>query len=472
MRRMTGFDAQFVFDERPNDPQHTLKLAFLDARASAGFDLAAARRQIAARLSRLDPLRWRAVHVPLDLHQPVWLEGGAPDLGWHVRRAAIPAPGGRDELCEVVSQIASAALDPGRPLWELWLLEGYEGEKVVLVLKLSHALADGGESRILLERLFDPAPLSAELPAAESASRAALVLAALRDRLLDLAALLRVARATLVTAWRQRRAIDRPEPSALLVPTRLRNPRTPFGGPVGARRAFHYHTVSLAAAREVGHVFGCTLNEVLIATVAGGVRRWLREQACLPGLATIGHLPLSTRRESERGAWGNRVVSVPIALPTQIEDPVARLRAAARENARAKEALGAQCGAFLEDWQNVLPPILTKLYGAFVRLVARLRPRLSGGVVVSNVRGPEQPLCVAAGSVENLVSVGHVKWVSGLNVTAWSYAGKLNLGLYACADAFPGLGRVAALLGEAFEELVKAAARERARIDVEGAHHA
>jgi diacylglycerol O-acyltransferase len=100
--------------------------------------------------------------------------------------------------------------------------------------------------------------------------------------------------------------------------------------------------------------------------------------------------------------------------------------------------------------------------------VARLRPRLSGGVVVSNVRGPEQALSVAAGSVENLVSVGHVKWVSGLNVTAWSYAGRLNLGLYACADAFPDLGRVAELLGESFEELVKAAARERARVDVEG----
>ena len=468
MRRLTGFDAQFVFDERPNDPQHTLKLAFLDARASVGFDLAAARRQVAARLARLDPLRWRVVHVPLDLHQPVWLEGGAPDLGWHVRRAAIPAPGGRDELCEVVSQIASAALDPRRPLWELWLLEGFEGEKVVLVLKLSHALADGGESRILLERLFEPTPLSAELPAAETISRAALLSAALRDRLLDLAALLRVARATVVAAWRRRKEIRWRDPAELPVPTRLRNPRTRLGGPVGTRRAFHYQTVSLAAAREVGHVFGCTLNEVLIAMVAGGVRRWLREQECLPGLATIGHLPLSARRESERAAWGNRVVSVPFALPTQIGDPVARLRAAARENARAKSVLAAQRGAFLEDWQNVLPPIFTKLYGAFVRLVARLQPRLSGGVVVSNVRGPEQALSVAAGSVENLVSVGHVKWVSGLNVTAWSYAGRLNLGLYACADAFPDLGRVAELLGESFEELVKAAARERARVDVEG----
>src|SRR5512139_2060566 len=127
MRRMTGFDAQFVFDERSGEPQHTLKLAFLDARASAGFGVDAARRHVAARLAHLDPLRWCTARVPFDLHHPVWREGGTPDLGWHVRRAAIPAPAGRSELCEVVSQIASAPLDPRRPLWELWLLEGYEG---------------------------------------------------------------------------------------------------------------------------------------------------------------------------------------------------------------------------------------------------------------------------------------------------------------------------------------------------------
>ena len=468
MRRMTGFDAQFVFDERAGEPQHTLKLAFLDARASTGFGVDAARRQVAARLARLDPLRWCTARVPLDLHHPVWREGGAPDLGWHVRRAAIPAPGGRSELCEIVSQIASMPLDPSRPLWELWLVEGYEGEKVVLVLKLSHALADGGESRVLLERLFEPAPDAAELPAAESPSRAALVWAALRDRVRDLAAPLRVVRTAAVAAWRRRAGSARAEPAELPKPTRLRSPRTGFGGPLGPRRAFHFQTVSLAAAQEVGHAFGCTLNEVLIATVAGAMRRWLREQGRLPGLATIAHLPLSTRTERERGAWGNRVVALPIALPTQIEEPVLRLRAAARENARAKALLGVQRGAFLEDWQNALPPVFGKTYAALVRRVARFRPELSGGVVVSNVRGPEQPFAVGAGSVENLVSVGHVKWVSGLNVTAWSYAGQLNLGLYACADAFPDLGRVAVLLGESFEELVKAAARERARVGAGG----
>jgi WS/DGAT/MGAT family acyltransferase len=274
-----------------------------------------------------------------------------------------------------------------------------------------------------------------------------------------------------LNAWRGH-AQRLPGPSERLAPTPLRHPRTGFGGPLGPRRAFHYQTVPLADARAVGKAFGCTVNEVLIATVAGGMRRWLREQRHLPGLATIGYLPISTRTESERGTWGNRVVSLPIALPTHLADPAARLRAAARESARVKADFAAQRGGMIEDWQNALSPLFTKSYAAFARAAARLRPRLSGGVVVSNVRGPAEPFAAPGGSVENLVSVGHVKWVSGLNVTAWSYAGRLNLGLYAAADAFPDLGRVAAYLGDSFEELAKAAARESARLGVEGGGHA
>ena len=125
-------------------------------------------------------------------------------------------------------------------------------------------------------------------------------------------------------------------------------------------------------------------------------------------------------------------------------------------------------GGMIEDWQNALSPLFTKSYAAFAHAVARLRPRLSGGVVVSNVRGPSDRFALHGGTVENLVSVGHVKWVSGLNVTAWSYAGQLNLALYAAEDAFPDLARVARHLGDSFEELAKAAAREAARVAVEG----
>src|SRR5436190_23799536 len=179
---MSGFDAQFIYDERPDEPQHTLKISFLDARASAAWSFASAQRDLARRLAQLEPLQWRALRVPFDLHHPVWVSDPDLDLDWHLRRAAVPAPGGRDELCEAISQILSVPLDPTRPLWELWWLEGYEGG-VVAVLKISHALADGSASKRLLELLHTPEPVA---PAAAAPDRAlptrwTLIVDALRD---------------------------------------------------------------------------------------------------------------------------------------------------------------------------------------------------------------------------------------------------------------------------------------------------
>src|SRR5262249_2717483 len=124
-----------------------------------------------------------ALRVPFALYHPVWVADPELDLDWHVRRAAVRAPGGRDELCEAISQILSTPLDPTRPLWEMWWLEGYEGG-IVSVLKISHALADGSASRRLLELLHTPGPACA-LPAASVGrslpTRWQLVRGALRD---------------------------------------------------------------------------------------------------------------------------------------------------------------------------------------------------------------------------------------------------------------------------------------------------
>src|SRR5262245_17132131 len=154
---MSGFDATFIYDEQPDEPQHTLQISFLSEPASAAWSFESARRDLARRLAAIEPLQWRALRVPFDLYHPVWVADPDLDLDWHLRRAAVAAPGGRDELCEAISQILSVPLDPERPLWELWWLEGFEGG-VVAVLKISHALADGSASRRLLELLHTPEP--------------------------------------------------------------------------------------------------------------------------------------------------------------------------------------------------------------------------------------------------------------------------------------------------------------------------
>jgi WS/DGAT/MGAT family acyltransferase len=466
VQRMSGFDAAFIYDERPDEPQHTLKISFLSEPASAAWSFESARRDLERRIAGIEPLQWRVVRVPFDLYHPVWVADPELDLDWHVRRAAVRAPGGRDQLCEAISQILSTPLDPNRPLWEMWWLEGYEGG-IVSVLKISHALADGSASRRLLELLHTP-ELACDL-LAESVSRPLparwqLVRGALRDlgRALTgrIPALVRATRRS-----RARVAAARAGDSIAAEPTPniFAAPHHPLGGPLSRRRSFHFFTVPLAAAREVSRELGGTINDVVIAAVAGGVRRWLFERGELPGVPSGAFMPASIRAADEALVWGNRVTSRPLELPTQLADPVERLQAIQHETARAKEELKLREGAHLEDWLRWLPPVAHKALSLLMRTYMRVATQPPGGVAISNVRGPAEKLVGPWGVVENFVSVGHMKYCAGLNTTVWSYGGQLSFGFYACARALPDLPRLSAYVADSFEELVKLAGRETAR---------
>jgi WS/DGAT/MGAT family acyltransferase len=458
---MSGYDAQFIYDEdHPNQPQHTLKVSFLGEQASRRWSFAAARRDLAARLPHIEPLGWRAVRVPLDLHHPVWVRVPV-DLDWHVRRMAVAAPGGHDALCAAISEILSQPLDRERPLWEQWWLEGYEGG-VVSVLKISHALADGCASRRLMELVHGHRPVG-ELPALRPEpfpTRRRLVTDALRDGGRTLRRRIpALVRATL-------RAHRRPAQSGGSPPSLLGAPPHPLAGPLSSRRAFHFFSVPLAEAQEIRRGLGGTVNDVVAAAVTGGVRRWLMEHGALPGVPTLGGMPVSIRTAAEAEAWGNRVAAHFVRLPTQLADPVDRLRAVQRESARVKCEARRLEGAHLEDWIRWLPPAVAKAPGQLSRLFVPRARRLPGCVSVTSVRGPgpDERWQSAWGPVENFVSVGHMKYSAGLNATTWSYAGQLNFGFYACARAVRDLPRLSAHVAASFEELRKRAEQELARV--------
>ncbi len=467
MRRMSGYDAQFVYDERPTEPQHTLKVSIYSAEASARYSFDGARRELRARLAALPPLRWRAVRVPLDLYHPVWVDDPELDLDRHVRRLVLRAPGGRDELCDAISRLASRPLDPNRPLWEMWMLEGYEGGRIVSVLKMSHALADGGASRELLERLYsqdpvtEPATDPAPLPAEPLPSRWTLVRDALRDRVRDaLVELPRLMRASLAARRRVRAARSSGElPDDGPLPL-LRWPHTPFSGSLSRRRAFHFTSVPLDDAREIRRALGCTINDVVLATVAGAVRRYLLDREALPSQPTLVYMPVSIREEHQLGTWGNHFTAQSVPLPTHLDAPLARLRTISRATARIKAEVALRRGALFEEWMGRLPPFVLKLLSHTARTLAHVHPKGPGSVCVSSVRGPVERLHTLGGPIENFVSVGHMKYSAGLNVTVWSYAGRLNFGLYACAKAVPDLWRISQQLDESFRELLEAANRE------------
>ena len=471
MHRMTGYDAAFIYDERPEEPQHTLKVCVWSREASATYSLDRTRSFLCSRLPQIPPLRWRAVRVPFDLYHPVWVDDHALDLTHHVRRRALPHPAGRTELCEEISNIASLPLDPGRPLWELWMLEGYEGDKVVAVLKMSHALADGAASKRLLETLYADAPFEVvgesdtHLGGEDLPSRWTLLKDAARDRVR--AALYELPRLGRTTRAARRALRDDPIPQLYRGRriSLLASPPTPFAGQPSKKRVFYFVTVSLDAAKDIRRDLGCTVTDVVLATTAGAVRRYLGHHRALPGLPTLAHLPASIRTPAESEEWGNRSTTRPLSLPTHVADPIARLRAASSIVAEAKQDLERRHGANLEDWLRWLPPYAAKGISRLARTLVRLRPEIPGGISVTSVAGPAGRLYAPGGPVENLISVGHVKYIAGLNVTVWSYEGQLNFGLYACPRAVPDLRQLADMIAVSFEELRKAATRESTRVD-------
>ena len=159
MQRLTAMDAEFLYTEDavPAAHTHTLKVSIYDPGAE-GYSFERTKELLASRMYRLPPFRWKLVFTPLGLHHPTWINDPGFDLDWHVRRVAVPTPGGPRELCELISEIASRPLDRTRPLWELWMVEGLEGGQVAAVAKVHHAVADGISSAELLNEYHDNEP--------------------------------------------------------------------------------------------------------------------------------------------------------------------------------------------------------------------------------------------------------------------------------------------------------------------------
>jgi WS/DGAT/MGAT family acyltransferase len=159
MERLTGLDAGFLYMETPTQHMHTLKIAILDpSTVPSGYRFERVKEVLAARLHLLPPFRRRLVDVPFNLHHPVWIEDPDFDLDYHVRRVAVPAPGGQEELDELISRIASHQLDRRHPLWEVWVVEGLEHDHIGFVAKIHHCMADGVKAAELLVNVFDTGP--------------------------------------------------------------------------------------------------------------------------------------------------------------------------------------------------------------------------------------------------------------------------------------------------------------------------
>jgi diacylglycerol O-acyltransferase / wax synthase len=481
MQPLEGLDAAFLSLETPTTPLHVGAVLVLDppegARSlfSPSTRYAQIRRVIAQRLHLVGPLRQRAFRVPLGLHHPVWVDDPDFELDDHLSRASLPSPGGRAELDAFVAAAMSRPLDPDRPLWEMFVVEGLEGDRTALIAKVHHAILDGVSGASILAAFLDLSPrariVAAPLepwdpsPLPGSAQMLRYAASSLSHQPAQVLTTLDAgveAIASLGTHNRELRSRGELSPPAF-----FSAPRTSINGAVSNRKRFSSLSIPLDDAKLVRHVLGGTVNDVLLAGVAGGLRRLLSARGEAVGRALVAMVPVSTRSDGgggEGGALGNQLSAWLVSLATDIDDPVQRLGAIARSTTVAKEQERLHRGRLVGDVAQIAAPGLVSRVARAVagtRLFDRVRPPFN--VMVSGIKGPDFPLFCAGSRVEAMYPVGPIAEGVGLNVTIFSYLDQLQFGLLACRKLLPELDDLAVSIDDALGELVGCA------LDAQGA---
>lgn len=471
MERLTGLDAAFLYLESPSFHMHVSMCAIVDpSTMPGGYSFAAFKNLVRARLPQLAPFRRRLVQVPFRLHHPVWVDCPDFDLDYHVRRVAVPSPGGEAELMELVSDITSRQLDRSRPLWEVWIIEGLEGGRVAVVAKVHHSAVDGVSGAEIMVHLFDLSPLA--LPNARSSSTALpptapanelvpsdaeMVALALRDRWKNPRRLADTARRTVRGALDVARRHQAPD--AVGMPAPFTAPRVSFNASITPHRACRFATVQLEDVKTVKKRFGTTVNDVVLCLCAGALRRYLASRAELPEKPLVAAVPISVRGDASVPEGGaNKVSAMFVQLATQLESPVDRLRAIAVGTRGAKEDHKAIGADKLQVWAEHAAPAIfalaARLYTG-MKFADRHRPILN--LVISNVPGPRFPLYFAGAELVGAYPLGPVMEGAGLNITAMSYRDEIQFGLHACRETVPDLARLPGWFDESMAELLEAA---------------
>jgi WS/DGAT/MGAT family acyltransferase len=426
VKRLSGWDAVLLYSETPNVHMHTLKIAIIELDADRhGFDVEAFRRVLHSRLYKLEPFRYQLVDIPGKIHHPMWRENCAVDLTYHIRPWSLPAPGGRRELDEAIGEIASTPLDRSRPLWEMYFIEGLANNRIAVVGKIHHALADGIASANLMARGMDllagpqseresyetdPAPTSGQL-----------VRSAFRDHLRQLGKIPATIGYTAAGVGRVRRSASAPAADltwALTPPPRVANQIPAPGRPTATA------TLALADIKSTSKQLGVTINDLVLAISAGALRTLLLHHDGKADHPLLASVPMSFDFSPDRIS-GNRFSGVLVALPVDVDDVLKRVEKARAAANLAKEAHHLVGPELISRWSAYLPPASTE--SLFRWLSSRDGQNKVLNLNISNVPGPRERGRVGGALVTEIYSVGPLTAGSGLNITVWSYVDQLNI---------------------------------------------
>jgi len=455
-------DAVFLAAEGPaNYVTHGMAVMVLDpSTMPVGDRVVAVRDYVRERIHLVPALRRRLVQVPLGLDVSRWVDDPRVDLDHHIRAVRLPPPGSAVELAAFVSDLAGRKLDRRYPLWEMYVVEGFEEDRLCIVAKLHHALMDGVAGMHFMASLFSLEPSAPPPPAPEPqfperrpgdlAMLAGSLASMMRRPLFGARAMGQTFDAGVRVAHQ---LVDHRRSGGTSLTAPFSAPRTPFDTPVTPRREIAFKSLSLTKIKSVARAFDVTINDVVLAVVAGATRHSLISLGKLPGKQLVAAVPVSVR--GEQGMEQANLVSVMLTgLATDLEDPADRLVAIHQGAIEAKLLQSAMGSQALMEWFEVpVPAFFSLATNLYARLhLSSLHPPLCN-VLVSNVPGPPVPLYFAGARLDSLFPLGPIFDGVGLNITAVSCCDWMNVGLVGCPDHLPDLWNLAAALEPALEEL-------------------
>lgn len=458
--RLSAQDAAFLYLERPAMHMHVAGLSVLDPRTTPNERLAFEDlvEVLMSRVHLVPRFRQKVVFVPGNLARPVWVDDEDFDVDFHLRRAALPAPGGRRELADFVQRVHSRPLDRSKPLWELYFVEGLEDGLIAILTKVHHAMIDGISGVDIATVMFDfqpeptiltPEPWTPE----KEPTGAELIRDALRDQVANpTAAVAAGAQSLMRTPLRVTQGVAAVlggvrELAGLGTP-----PRGPFDRAIGPNRRFAMADAPVQRFKDVKNAVGGTVNDVVLAVMAGSLQKVLKaRREPTRGRTLRAMVPVSVRTEGEKMALGNRVTLTFVDLPVGPMDPVRRLHRITEATRGLKDsmmAVGADAIMNLGTWA---PPTLHALAA---RLVSRGR---WFNLVVSNVPGPQVPMYIAGARLLVNYPVMPLAENVALSVAVTSLAGTMGFGFTGDWAGTPDIDFMASSLEEALDDLCKAA---------------
>lgn len=459
MEQLTGMDSAFVALENEHHPMHVLGVLILDPSGMAGgYSFEKFRQMLLDRIHLMPQLRRRLIEVPLGLDHAHWQEYPDFDVDDHLRHVQLDPPGDRRTLEAFVGELAGELLDRSKPLWEMDVVEGLDNGHVAVVTKMHHATIDGVSGADLMVHLFDlspevrdveppndewqpdDAPSRARLLSKAVVTQATNPLRMARQAGRSAGDLIRGARTTLA----KRRESNVPLPA----------PKVRWSGALSTTRSVAFARTSLDDMKAIKAHHGGKINDVILAATTGALRSYLEWLGELPERALVASVPIAIKQDDEDRV-ANQMATMFAPLPVHLEDPVAQLREISASTQASKELTEAMGATQLMDWAELTAPRLLNVFShAFARLrLGDVLPALHN-VVVSNVPGPPLELWVAGAKVEAVYPMGPLLPGAGLNVTALSNMGNVDVGIIGDAESCPELWRVADAFPAAVQELL------------------